>query len=346
MTTLKFSGSGREYFRIWIVNFALTLSTLGVYSAWAKVKRLQYFYRHTRLDGFSFNYTGQPIAILKGRILAAALFVLYTMAGLFGPLGVLASFLALAAVMPWLLSRSLRFRLRNTCYRGLPFRFTGATRTAYWVFAVLPFLAVLSLFTAAPFAHHRSKRYQYRNVSYGRTPFSFDGRPGEFYVAWAVGVAVLIGCLILLIGAVFLIALLFAGMGRSGDPGTRTTVFWTGMVIGLLGYATTFVAVQAVVQSRIQNYIWAHTRLGPHAFRCDLKAGPLFRLLWGNLFATVFTLGLFRPFAQVRLAQYTVDAMIAVPAGDVGELAADESPEEIGAAGQEAADLFDFDIAF
>src|SRR5579862_5722202 len=40
----QFNAKPDEYFRIWIVNLALTLATLGVYSAWAKVRKLRYFY--------------------------------------------------------------------------------------------------------------------------------------------------------------------------------------------------------------------------------------------------------------------------------------------------------------
>ncbi len=39
----EFTGDGREYFRIWIVNVSLTVITLGIYSAWAKVRRMRYF---------------------------------------------------------------------------------------------------------------------------------------------------------------------------------------------------------------------------------------------------------------------------------------------------------------
>src|SRR5690348_8005620 len=73
----EFTGRGGEYFRIWIVNLALTIITLGIYSAWAKVRRLQYFYRNTTLYGSSFDYHGDPIAILKGRIIGVGLLVLY-----------------------------------------------------------------------------------------------------------------------------------------------------------------------------------------------------------------------------------------------------------------------------
>ncbi len=39
----EFTGEGSEYFRIWIVNVFLSVITLGIYSAWAKVRRMRYF---------------------------------------------------------------------------------------------------------------------------------------------------------------------------------------------------------------------------------------------------------------------------------------------------------------
>mgnify|MGYP003342959055 CR=1 FL=1 len=74
---IEFTGNGSEYFRIWIVNLALTILTLGIYSAWAKVRRLQYFYRNTALMGHGFDYHGDPVAILKGRITGIVLLVAY-----------------------------------------------------------------------------------------------------------------------------------------------------------------------------------------------------------------------------------------------------------------------------
>src|SRR3981189_3861669 len=78
---VEFTGSTGQYFRIWIVNLALTVLTLGLYSAWAKVRKRRYFYTHTRIDGESFEYRGRPIAILKGRLIAVALFLAYIVGG-------------------------------------------------------------------------------------------------------------------------------------------------------------------------------------------------------------------------------------------------------------------------
>ena len=63
----QFNGQAGEYFKIWIVNILLTILTLGIYSAWAKVRRKRYFYGNTLLQDTAFEYLAQPIQILKGR---------------------------------------------------------------------------------------------------------------------------------------------------------------------------------------------------------------------------------------------------------------------------------------
>ena len=73
----SFAATAAEYFRIWIVNLLLTIVTLGIYSAWAKVRRLRYFYGNTFVDGQSFEYHGQPLAILKGRLIVVAGYVVF-----------------------------------------------------------------------------------------------------------------------------------------------------------------------------------------------------------------------------------------------------------------------------
>ena len=42
-----FHGNALEFFKIWIVNVLLTVVTLGIYSAGAKVRTMRYFYGHT-----------------------------------------------------------------------------------------------------------------------------------------------------------------------------------------------------------------------------------------------------------------------------------------------------------
>ncbi|MGI9420607.1 MAG: DUF898 family protein, partial [Geminicoccaceae bacterium] len=59
-----FTGRAGEYFGIWIVNLLLSIVTLGIYSAWAKVRTRRYFYGNTKLADSTFDYLASPVQIL------------------------------------------------------------------------------------------------------------------------------------------------------------------------------------------------------------------------------------------------------------------------------------------
>ncbi|MGH8623301.1 MAG: DUF898 family protein, partial [Burkholderiales bacterium] len=105
----EFTGSAGEYFRIWIVNLFFTLVTLGIYSAWAKVRKKRYFYGSTRLDGDSFDYFASPRTILKGRIVAFLIFVIYAFAVELLPSSAYAFWALFLLALPWLVMRALTF---------------------------------------------------------------------------------------------------------------------------------------------------------------------------------------------------------------------------------------------
>jgi hypothetical protein len=68
LTTYRFDFTGRsdEYFRIWVVSLFLSVVTLGIYSAWGKVRKKRYLYSHTELDGTGFEFRAAPLAIPQG----------------------------------------------------------------------------------------------------------------------------------------------------------------------------------------------------------------------------------------------------------------------------------------
>ena len=73
---LQFSGNAREYFGIWIVNLLLSIATLGIYSAWAKVRNKKYFLGNTTIDGRPFDYHATGRQILIGRAIVVVMFAL------------------------------------------------------------------------------------------------------------------------------------------------------------------------------------------------------------------------------------------------------------------------------
>lgn len=132
----EFSGKAGEYFRIWIVNVALTVLTLGIYSAWAKVRTLSYFYGNTHVHGSSFRFTARPLAILKGRILAVIVFALFYAVFNLYPAASLWGLAALSALFPSVVVLSTSFRLHNSMYRNVRFRFDRDFLGAYRLFIV------------------------------------------------------------------------------------------------------------------------------------------------------------------------------------------------------------------
>ena len=337
-----FAGDGREYFRIWIVNLALSAITLGIYSAWAKVRRLQYFYRNTRLAGAGFDYHGRPIALLKGRIVAVVMLAAYYGASALSPLAGLAAVGALLLVVPWLAVRSLRFRCYNSSYRGIRFRFHGTTAQAYWVYLALPLLSVFTLFLLFPLAHHRMRRYQVDNLAYGNLRFYTRVDAGEFYIAHVLG-GVAFGATVAAAVITMMVALVAIIGINGGEPPPDPPV--AVMVVFFAIYGLGLLLNRAIVQSRLQNAVWSATWVGPHGFSSNLRVWRVFSITLSNVLATLATVGLFLPFAQVRLMRYMASTFRLYPGGNLDEVAS-ATVDDAAAVGEEAADLFDLDIAF
>ncbi len=330
---VEFLGSGGEYFRIWIVNLALTLATLGIYSAWAKVRREQYFHRNTRLAGAGFDFDARPIAILRGRILAIALVVLLNLGSEWSPIAaVLASVLFVAAI-PWMATAALRFRLHHTLHRGLRFGFRGRIGEAARAFLLWPLAAAATLGCLFPVAVQRQQRFVYGRSAFGASRFRSEIPVGEVYRIYLGMVGILLSVGGIAIAAHFL-------------PMPTVDLDWFlgfGPAIGALLAA--LVVASAYFRVRLHNLVWNGLRLGPHRFQSHQTVASLLAVQLGNLVATVATLGLFRPWALVRSARYRAGRLELVPGAGLDEFVAGSAVPE-GAAADEIAELFGFDVGF
>ena len=331
-----FTGSGSEYFGIWIVNLALTVATLGFYSPWAKVRRLQYFYGHTSLDGSCFEYLGDPRAILRGRLLAGALLIAYVVLTRLGSVAALAALVGLGLLLPWLVHRSLRFRLHNSSYRGLRFRFTGSLGEAYQGFLLGPILVIASLGTLVPALHWSIKCYQFQNARFGTAEFKCSPPLGAFYRAYVAAGA----------GTVLSLLAVVAGIGVLVGPTTEESdEMVLANIVVLLFLLLLGRLARLYINARIQNAVWNHLGVGSRAFSSTVSAGRLVAIDVANLVAVVCTLGLFQPFAAVRLYKYRLECLTMGPGQELDQIAADPD-QEIGAGAEETADAFDVDFGF
>ena len=106
---VTFTGSTRDYFGIWIVNVLLSIVTLGIYTAWAKVRWLRYFYGNTHIDGHSFEYHARPVQILIGRLIVVAALVIINVASQL-TLFVWVLLIPYLIALPWIFNKAIAFK--------------------------------------------------------------------------------------------------------------------------------------------------------------------------------------------------------------------------------------------
>lgn len=340
---LLFTGTGGEYFRIWSVGLLLTIATLGIYSAWAKVRRLRYVYRNTRLAQAGFDYHGTPGAILRGRVIALLFFVAHNIAWGIAPVVGVVMLAVLAALVPWLIWKSLQFKLHNSSYRGIRFGCGGRPGQVYLVYLLLPLLSLCSLSLLAPLSHQRIKKFQHEESYFGATYFSFHATMAAFYKLYLQAAAASIGGA-LLIGYGFALAGLFDAISAAGGlkmaGATVQATFLAFVAVNYLWFSLMF----SIHRGRVQQLVWNHVRLGGHQFRCQLSTAKLAWIACSNLAGVIVSLGLFLPFAQMRMLKYRIESMTMVPAGSLDGYI-ETTQGIVASTGRGAADLLEFDLS-
>jgi uncharacterized membrane protein YjgN (DUF898 family) len=218
-TPIEFNGNSREYFGIWIVNLLLSLLTLGVYSAWAKVRRKKYFYNNTAIANVGFDYHANPVSILKGRAIAFIFFMFYAFGQhvhVYLPLFFVVLFFA---VLPWLVVRASIFNARNSSHRGLRFDFDGQVSDSFKVFLFLPLLTVISLGFAAPYVARQKNKYMVDHHKFGATRFDMQATTADFYSVYLKFFGIFLLLSIILGGVVFNLAKNNMPLGVPTPPG-------------------------------------------------------------------------------------------------------------------------------
>lgn len=367
---IRFTGSGSEYFRIWIVNLLLMLVTLGIYYPWAKVRRLRYFHGNTLVGNEPLDFHGNPKKMLKGYALVGVLLVLYVAAGEYSPTAKLLAFLIVMALGPALLKSSMQFRLANTSWRGLRLAFKGSLGDAYRAALplLLPGLVMVGaltavpnpqtpplwyVFTAAavglatlavfPWLLWNLKRYQHNHYALASLQTTFRATPGAFYKIHfqALGLALLA----LLITAGIPLALVIYSAKANGPGGPVSAGL--GLVasfLPLLGILAIFVALKPFVVARMQNLVWTQTGNTSLRFLSHLQFKSLLWLTLKNWLLIILTLGFYWPFAAIALARIRLQAVGVRTHIHPDTLLSQIQSTEGDAAGDAAGDLFGVDI--
>jgi uncharacterized membrane protein YjgN (DUF898 family) len=380
---LRFVGSGSEYFRIWIVNLLLTLVTLGLYYPFAKVRRLRYFHGATEVGGAPLSFHADPWKMFRGYLLVALMLAAYTGAGHFSTTAGAIAFLIVAALWPALWHSSMRFRLANTGWRGLRFRYTGRRASAYAVMAVPLGVAMLFVLSALllpePAAAPQPGEAPPAPPAPATPPSGADvalaALPGLVMLAllplffWLLkrlqhanfalgsertgfaaplrafyGLALKTSAVSLLVGLVAVLLVMgLAAFFGLIGDGTPAAVV-AGIVAAVVAYAVVFAVAGGYWTARLQNLAWGRTASPRLRFASTLHARSLAALWLKNTLLVLLTLGLYLPFAQVASARLRLEAVTVLSTVPPDELAADAAAADEAAAGDAAGDLLGFDI--
>ena len=313
VVTLRFTGQAGEYFRIWIVNICLSVLTVGIYSAWAKVRRKRYFYGNTLLNDAAFEYLADPKAILKGRIIVVAGFAAYSIAGEINPLAGAALLVIFLGVLPWLIVRASRFNAVNSAHRNVRFGFSAGYREM-GQFLILPIVLVpLTLGLLYPYYVYRKKRFFLEHSAYGTTTFAFITSAGAFYLVY------------------FRVAMMFL-------------LFLVGSILTVgIGALPLYIWFAAYRDGAVARLSWKNTQLGSLRFDCNWSTAGLFKLYFLNTLGIILSGGLLAPWAAVRSARSQLERISLEPAQEISAFVT-ASQENVGAVGDEASDLLGFDL--
>jgi uncharacterized membrane protein YjgN (DUF898 family) len=339
-----FTGNATEYFRIWIVNIFFSIITLGIYSAWAKVRKLRYLYGNTTLDGAAFDYTADPIKILKGRVIAVVALAIFgssqTIPWLYAILGVLI-FLA----VPWLVIKSRMFNLANTRHRNVRFNFHSSYGKSANVFILGPILSYITLGLGYPWYVARKSKFLIDKSRYGTLPMKLNTQTGQFYPIFIIlflgsmGVMIVLGILAAIVigGSIFL-----AGTKSAAATDLSLFALLPIIIVGLV-YILVLVGARSYLQSALGNLIWNNASLGDHRFQSTLKLTNMLRINFVNTLAIVFSFGLLIPWATVRSLRYRLQNTSLVAHGSLDDIAAAEENNS-NAVGEEIGDFFNVDV--
>jgi uncharacterized membrane protein YjgN (DUF898 family) len=390
---LEFSGSGGEFFRVWIVNVLLSIVTLGFYTPFARRRTAQYFYGHTLVAGSPLEFTAQKRKMVLGFLLLVLFYLLFQLAADTGQGTATTLFLvAGAALAPYLWGSAMRFRLSATRWRGVRLQFAAPWREVYA--ASWPVFAVALLWSVVAFALRMLApdlpappvspggprasplpavtplmgllvatalvltllciirlEFNYKSLLVLRARIgSHTGRwkpvYRDFVKIWLATVAVFVLCVALTMA----LLAVFLGGSFALIPGMRKMGLFAIVFFILLAIGSIFIfflasaPARAYREARMFRLVWSNVGLSQIArFKCRLKTRRYVLLRVKNIFLSLFTLGLYRPFAMVSEYRMKTESVTLHIKGGVDQLAGQLVAQQ-GSLGDAVADAVGLDL--
>jgi len=382
VSPFSFNGNAVEFFKIWIVNIFLMIFTLGLYSPWAKVRKLRYLYGNTYLDDNRFDYLADPVRILKGRLVSVTALVGYYLAWDFYPDAGMALLVIGALLLPFALVTATSFQMRNTSYRNIRFSFQSAYKTIYrqlaaplgivliltgiaytifdlnWIpayesnpgdvelvksdFITLIFLLVLM--PVIPYFDYLRAGFIVNHTQFGNLDAEFEGAVWSFYKIYLQAVLIFILIVTLLASSIGGLVFLLTFYAETDSAELFTNQSF-GVIFVTIFYLLNFIVV-AFLKARRTNLIYQQTIFGDYASKIQIVSKiKTWRLCWiyiSNTLLVLISLGMLIPWAKIRTTRYFATC-VEIESRGLDTIKA-RNQDDQSALGDEFLNAFDMDL--
>jgi uncharacterized membrane protein YjgN (DUF898 family) len=309
---VRFLGNRRAYWRLLMRGAALLMVTLGIYRFWLATDVRRFLWANTEIAGENLEYTGTPLELLIGFLVAIAIlipvyagfFVAALDLGIIGQLSGLIAFAALGLLGQYAIYRARRYRLTRTIFRGVRFHQSGSA----WRYAICAvFWWSITAFTfglAYPFQVASLERYKMRNTFYGDLAGSFAGSGLRLFLRGFTMWFLIFAPLALTVGA-FIDVVDWKALGdavaqggddvmtriESTNPGLGAVIVF-GMLMGGVS-ASAAALLYPAFQAMVLRWWSSGLRFGEIEMRSTLRTrhvyGAYMRFLW---YAILFSLAM------------------------------------------------------
>ena len=331
-----YDGKLGELYGIFLVNVLLGVVTLGFYRFWGRTRMRRYIWSHVSFDGDPFEYTGTGGELFVGFLIVIGMFITATVAKLgiqlaWGPhsaLPVVANFVFILGVVYLVFVAryaAQRYRLTRTSWRGISGGMTGSA----WLWGIkailLAVVSGLSLGLAGPWAQMRLLDDRLNNSYFGDAKASAHTSSAPLYVAFLLGIGIMVvGSIALMVAVVVL--MLASGLGselaeitRQGGGAQAThdrmeEVFkhHGGLLIGM-GIAFYVASAVLGMVAFAQYYVAMAREIARKLALAELRFGTTItiwrlinRVFW-NAVIFIATLGFGRPMVLHRSLRFLAD---------------------------------------
>jgi uncharacterized membrane protein YjgN (DUF898 family) len=344
--------------KLTIVNFLLSVITLGFYRFWAKTNVRKHIWSSVHLNGEPLEYTGTGMELFKGFLMVFLLFILpYGVAltaatliqGPESPVAVMLQvvfFLVIYVLWGFAVYKARKYQLSRTNWRGIRGTLVGSAM----IYSLLYFGSLMaksmSFGWATPVMNTVLAEQITNDMRFGDAAFKFKGRAGPLYPTYAL-------CWFLTLAAIVLVIVLFAS--SQWATGALSSVFDEASspetIEEIVGYLALAGGVLFLLFMLIIPMLWAiyiakelrtfatYTRFDGVPFTLNATAGSVIRLTIINLLLIVFTLGIAWPFVQQRTVKFIVDRLTLDGHVDLDRIR--QSAARMESRGEGLADAFD-----